>query len=89
MRIILILLISFLYSIQGVASPGDTTLVGKSKNGVRHGAWSYYDKTMHLLKVEKYRRGILKQTYIFNSKGQVIERINKKGYVTKLRACGC
>jgi len=83
------LLFSVLFYFQSFASPGDTTVVGKSKNGERHGAWTYYDKQQHILKVEKYRKGKLVQTYIFNSEGKVIERINRKGYVTKLRACGC
>ena len=71
------------------ASPPDSSGVGKLKNGKKSGSWTYYDANQHIMKVEKYRKGKLVQTYIFNSEGHVIERINRKGYVTKLRACGC
>lgn len=71
------------------ACPADSTGIGKSKNGLKYGSWTYHDSSNHITKVEKYRRGKLVQTYIFNSDGKVAERINRKGHNTKLRACGC
>ena len=89
MRISALLLFIFLCLGKCFASPPDTSVVGKSKNGLRYGTWTYYDAKQHILKVEKYRRGKLVQTYIFNSEGKVIQRVNRKGHVTNLRACGC
>ncbi len=71
------------------AWPEDSIKAGKLKHGQRNGTWTYYDQNQHISKVEKYRKGKLRQTYIFNSSGRVIERINRKGHVIKLRACGC
>lgn len=88
MRISGFILFFFLCLGQVLASPSDT-IIGKSKNGMRHGSWKYYDSNQHILKVEKYRKGKLVQTYIFNAEGRVIKRVNRKGHVTNLRACGC
>ncbi len=89
MRFLLVTILFLFYLTRCFSSPGDTIIEGKSKNGNRYGSWRYYDKDHHILKVEKYRKGKLKQTYIFNSSGRVIKRINRKGHVTNLRACGC
>ena len=89
MRFSALLFLFFLFLGKCFAMPSDSTVVGKSKNGVRYGAWRYYDSKQHIVKVEKYRKGKLVQTYIFNTEGKVTERINRKGYVTKMRACGC
>jgi hypothetical protein len=89
MRLSILLVLFFLCLGKCFAMPGDSTIIGKSKRGMRYGAWRYYDTHQHIIKVEKYRRGKLVQTYIFNSDGRVSERINRKGHVTKLRACGC
>lgn len=83
------LLIFLLLSGYAFASPSDSSSEGKIKHGKKSGAWTYYGSNKQIIKVEKYRKGKLVQTYIFNSDGHVIERINRKGYVTKLRACGC
>lgn len=88
MRFSFLLFLLFLFG-NTIASPSDSSAEGKMKHGKKSGAWTYYDSTKHIVKVEKYRKGKLVQTYIFNSDGHVIERINRKGYVTKLRACGC
>jgi hypothetical protein len=89
MRFNVILFLLFIGIFKCFGLPSDTTVVGKKKNGHPSGTWKYYDAKQQLIKVEKYRRGKRVQTYIFNSNGRVIERINRKGYVTKIRACGC
>jgi hypothetical protein len=83
------LLIFFFYAIGSFASPGDTIATGNIRKGVRSGKWTYRDSNSHVIKVEKYRKGRIVQTYVFNSEGKLTMRINRWGKVSKKRACGC
>ncbi len=83
-------LFCFLFvAIHGFSLPPDSMVVGKIKNGKHVGNWRYYNTNMKVIKIVKYRHGGIYRTYIFNEKGQAIQRINRRGVVTKLRACGC
>jgi YD repeat-containing protein len=88
MKIFLILVL-VLGVLQAFAGVRDSTVTGKTINGERTGPWKYYDADHHLIKLERYRHGTLRQTYIYNEKGRVITRINRKGKVVHYRACGC
>lgn len=71
------------------AHPADTVVSGKMRHGKKTGAWHYYNEKHQILKTERYHNGRLTQTYIYNAEGRVIQRISRKGKVTKLRGCGC
>jgi YD repeat-containing protein len=83
---ILILVLGVMQAFAGVR---DSTVTGKTRNGERTGAWKYYNTDHQLVKLERYRHGTLRQTYIYNEKGRVITRISRKGKVVHYRACGC
>lgn len=85
------LILFFFFLIPGFLSAhiADTVVTGKMRHGKKTGAWHYYDASHHILKTERYHKGHLTQTYIYNAEGRVIQRISRKGKVTKLRGCGC
>jgi hypothetical protein len=88
MRTAFFFIVLFL-GIKAYAGASDTTITGKTKNGGRIGTWRYYDASHHIVKLERYRHGSLRQTYIYNAGGRVIQRINKNGRVTHYKGCGC
>jgi hypothetical protein len=68
---------------------GKTKVKGHFKNGNKHGNWFYYAENGLLQKRERYTNGILKATFNYNSKGLLINMVNKNGKIINKKACGC
>jgi len=68
---------------------GKRNIVKKFNNGLACGRWSYYSTENYLIKRERYKKGELVFTWIYNDEGRVAETINKKGKHRKHKHCNC
>jgi antitoxin component YwqK of YwqJK toxin-antitoxin module len=68
---------------------GKLKVKGKLVDGQKHGQWYYYAPNQLLQKRERYKKGKLKQTFIYNEKGLLITIIMEDGRIIPQKACGC
>ena len=84
-------LVCFIFFSSNSAKAADTTTLctGKlDKNGYKTGYW-ICRKNQLIVKKEKYKSNQLVTYILFDSKGKIIETMNKKGKIKKYSSCGC
>jgi hypothetical protein len=84
-------LVYFIFFSINEAKASDTSTVcsGKlDKNGNKTGYW-ICKKNQTIVKKEKYKSNLLLGYILFDSKGKIIETMNKKGRIKKYSSCGC
>lgn len=69
-------------------SNGDLKLIQTFKKGIRHGIWIVKNEEGRIVLKTKYKKGrrIWQFTYVNN---KVVESIDRKGKVKKVKDCGC
>jgi hypothetical protein len=68
---------------------GIIKMKGMKKNDTKIGTWFYYDSNGKLIKKERWKKGDLKFTILYNEKVKASEIIYNDGTVKKLKGCGC
>lgn len=67
---------------------GSLKTIQRYKNGVRHGTWIVKNKEGRIVLKTRYKKGrrLWQFTYVNN---KVVESIDRKGRVKKVKDCGC
>lgn len=67
---------------------GKVHIKGHYKNGQKEGNWFYYNEKQVMIKQERYKGGLLKQTRTFNEKGKLIAVTDENGNTREV-PCNC
>jgi antitoxin component YwqK of YwqJK toxin-antitoxin module len=62
---------------------------GHYHNGQKTGNWFYFGTNGILQKRERWNKGQLKLTFLYNEKGRLASITNNKGVTTYKPGCGC